>query len=73
MRVASQCWRAACLARGGGPVVGCCSAAPQLLLQFFVLVVTALRDLVADRGFKVIWGIFLDCDLGIFFGKVVFC
>ena len=59
--VASQRLRAACLARGSGPVAGCCS------------VDRWLWDLMADRGFKVIWEIFLDSDLGIFLGKVVFC
>ena len=51
-------------ARGGGPVAVCCSSFSSLCRW--------LSDLVADRGFKVIWGIFLDCDLGIFVGKVVF-
>ena len=61
--------RPACLAsrraaRGGGPVAVCCSSFSSLCWW--------LPDLVADHGFKVIWGIFLDCDLGIFVGKVVF-
>jgi hypothetical protein len=51
-------------ARGGGLVAVCCSLFSSLCRW--------LPDLVADRGFKVIWGIFLDCDLGIFVGKVVF-
>jgi hypothetical protein len=41
-------------ARGGGLVAVCCSSFSSLCRW--------LPDLVADRGFKVIWGIFLDFE-----------